>query len=162
LPIGQGQTISQPYIVAAMTELLEPSPEDRVLEIGTGSGYAAAILSRIVAEVYSVERLEELAEAAKNRFRRLGYDNIHVLCSDGTLGWPEHAPYDAVVVTAGAPHIPHPLKEQLAVGGRLVIPTGSSRAQELMRIRRTAEDEYEQEDLFAVRFVPLVGAAGGK
>jgi len=160
LPIGQGQTISQPYIVAVMTELLEPSENDRVLEIGTGSGYAAAILSRIVSEVYTVERYEDLAAEAEEKFRRLGYDNIHVLHSDGTLGWPENARYDAIVVTAGAPKVPQPLKEQLAVGGRLVIPTGSSRTQELIRIRRTAEDVYEEQDLLTVRFVPLIGAAG--
>lgn len=159
LPIGQGQTISQPYIVAVMTELLEPSGGDRVLEIGTGSGYAAAILSRIVSEVYTVERYEELAETARSRFRRLGYENIHVIQADGTLGWPEHAPFDAVLVTAGAPAVPEPLKEQLAVGGRMVIPVGSGRAQELLRIRRTAEGAYEEEDLLSVRFVPLVGAA---
>lgn len=160
LPIGQGQTISQPYIVAVMTELLEPSKGDRVLEIGTGSGYAAAVLSRIVAEVYTVERHKELADAARERFRRLGYENIHVRQGDGTLGWPEYSPYDAVVVTAGAPEVPQPLKEQLTVGGRLVIPTGSSRGQELIRMRRTAEDAYEQEELHQMRFVPLIGAAG--
>ena len=163
LPIGQGQTISQPYIVAVMTELLELSEGARVLEIGTGSGYAAAVLSRIAAHVFTVERHADLAEAAQNRFRRLGYDNIHVRLSDGTLGWHQHAPYDGIVVTAGAPDVPQPLKEQLAVGGRLVIPTGSSRAQELRRIRRTAEDAFEEEDLFSVRFVPLVrmGSAHG-
>jgi protein-L-isoaspartate(D-aspartate) O-methyltransferase len=160
LPIGQGQTISQPYIVAVMTELLELSKDARVLEIGTGSGYAAAILSRIAAQVYTIERYEDLAEAAENRFRRLGYDNIHVLRSDGTFGWPEHSPYDGIVVTAGSPDVPQALKAQLAVGGRLVIPTGSSRAQKLRRIRRTAEDDFKEEDLFSVRFVPLVGAAG--
>lgn len=162
LPIGQGQTISQPYIVAVMTELLEPSENDRVLEIGTGSGYAASILSRIVREVYTVERYEELAETARNRFRRLGYDNIHVLHGDGSLGWPEHAPYDAVLVTAGAPNVPQPLKEQLAVGGRLVIPTGSGLAQRLLLIRRTSKNEYQEAYSFGVRFVPLVGAAGWK
>jgi protein-L-isoaspartate(D-aspartate) O-methyltransferase len=160
LPIGRGQTISQPYIVAMMTELLELSPDARVLEIGTGSGYAAAVLSRISSQVFTIERYEELAASAENRFRRLGYDNIRVLSSDGSLGWPEHAPYDGIVVTAGSPDVPQPLKEQLAVGGRLVIPTGSSRAQELRRIRRTAEDAFEEEALFGVRFVPLVGAAG--
>jgi protein-L-isoaspartate(D-aspartate) O-methyltransferase len=162
LPIGQGQTISQPYIVAVMTELLEPSEDDRVLEIGTGSGYAAAVLSRIVVEVYTVERYRDLAETAKARFRRLGYGNIQVLHSDGTLGWPENGPYDAIVVTAGAPEVPQPLKDQLAVGGRLVIPIGSSRTQELMQIRRTAQDTYKEKYLFGVRFVPLVGTAGWK
>jgi len=160
LPIGQGQTISQPYIVAAMTELLEPAKDDRILEIGTGSGYAAAVLSRIAGEVFTVERYDYLAATARERFRRLGYDNIHVLRGDGTLGWPEHAPYNGVVVTAGAPEVPAPLKEQLTVGGRMVIPTGSSLNQELIRIRRTAESEYQREDIFRVRFVPLVGAAG--
>jgi protein-L-isoaspartate(D-aspartate) O-methyltransferase len=145
-----------------MTELLEPSQNDRVLEIGTGSGYAAAILSRIVQAVYTIERYESLAEAAKEHFQRLGYNNIHVLHGDGTLGRPEHAPYDAIVATAGAPDVPQSLKGQLAVGGRLVIPTGSSRIQKLIRIRRTAEDKYEQKRLFSVRFVPLVGAAGWK
>jgi protein-L-isoaspartate(D-aspartate) O-methyltransferase len=162
LPIGQGQTISQPYIVAVMTELLELSATDRVLEIGTGSGYAAAVLSRIAGEVYTVERHGDLAAAAGETIRRLGYDNVHVLHSDGSLGWPEHAPYDAVAVTAGARQVPQPLKEQLAVGGRLVIPTGSRRAQKLIRIRRTAKDAYEQADLLGVRFVPLIGAAAGR
>jgi protein-L-isoaspartate(D-aspartate) O-methyltransferase len=162
LPIGHGQTISQPYIVAAMTELLEPSEDDRILEIGTGSGYAAAILSRVAADVFTVERYGDLAAGARERLRRLGYDNVHVLHGDGTLGWPEHAPYDAIVVTAGAPDVPDPLKEQLRVGGRLVIPMGSSLTQELVRIRRTAENEYEREGLFSVRSVPLVGSAGRK
>jgi protein-L-isoaspartate(D-aspartate) O-methyltransferase len=160
LPIGQGQTISQPYIVAAMTELLEPSKDDRILEIGTGSGYAAAILSRVAAQVFTVERYESLAAAARQRLHDLGYVNIHVLHGDGTLGWPEHAPYDAVVVTAGAPDVPKPLKEQLGIGGRLVIPTGSSLSQTLIRIRRTSENEYERENLFSVRFVPLIGSEG--
>jgi protein-L-isoaspartate(D-aspartate) O-methyltransferase len=160
LPIGQGQTISQPYIVAAMTELLEPSKDDRILEIGTGSGYAAAILSRVAAQVFTVERYESLAAAARQRLHDLGYVNIHVLHGDGTLGWPEHAPYDAVVVTAGAPDVPKPLKEQLGIGGRLVIPTGSSLSQTLIRIRRTSENEYERENLFIVRFVLLIGSEG--
>jgi protein-L-isoaspartate(D-aspartate) O-methyltransferase len=160
LPIGEGQTISQPYIVAVMTEMLEPSKNDRILEIGTGSGYAAAILGRIVAEVFTVERHRKLADTAEERFRRLGCDNIHVQHGDGTLGWPEHAPYNAILVTAGAPGVPQPLKEQLAVGGRLVIPTGSSRTQQLTRIRRTTENDFEQETMIRVRFVPLVGAEG--
>jgi protein-L-isoaspartate(D-aspartate) O-methyltransferase len=160
LPIGEGQTISQPYIVAVMTEMLEPSGGDRILEVGTGSGYAAAILSRIVQEVYTVERHRDLAQTAQERLRRLGYDNIYVRRADGTLGWPEHAPYDAILVTAAGPDVPQPLKEQLAVGGRLVVPTGSSRTQQLVRIRRTTDNDYEHEDLLGVRFVPLVGAAG--
>ncbi len=160
LPIGEGQTISQPYIVAVMTEMLELKPEDRVLEVGTGSGYAAAILSRMVDEVYTIERHKSLADSAREKFRQLGYDNIHVLHGDGTLGWAEHAPYDAIVVTAGSPGTPESLKKQLAFGGRLVIPTGPARAQELVRIRRIGEDEYEVEEHLSVRFVPLVGAEG--
>ncbi len=162
LPIGEGQTISQPYMVAVMTQLLELDKDDRVLEVGTGSGYAAAILSRIVDDVYTVERHRSLADAAKEKFDRLGYGNIHVLHGDGTLGWPENAPYDAIVVTAGAPDVPESLLKQLAVGGRLVIPAGSEYTQELVRIRRIAEDEYEREEQFSVRFVPLVGAEGWK
>ncbi len=162
LPIGEGQTISQPYIVAVMTEMLELEKDDRVLEIGTGSGYAAAILSRIVDEVYTIERHKSLADEAEEKFRRLGYDNIHVLHGDGTLGWPENGPYDAVVVTAGAPEPPESLKKQLAVGGRMVIPTGSTRVQELVRIRRVSEEEFEREEHFSVRFVPLVGEEGWK
>ena len=160
LPIGEGQTISQPYIVAVMTQLLEVERGDRVLEIGTGSGYAAAVLSRIVDAVYTIERHASLAANARDIYRRLGYDNIHVREGDGSLGWPEKGPYDAIVVTAGAPEVPATLKKQLAVGGRLVIPVGSSRLQELLRIRRTGEDTYEQEERLSVRFVPLVGAEG--
>jgi len=161
LPIGQGQTISQPYIVALMTEALELTSEDRVLEIGTGSGYAAAVLSRIAKKVYTVERHLKLARAAEERFQRLGYDNIQVHVGDGTLGWSEHAPYDAIVVTAGGPAIPDLLLEQLGVGGRLVIPVGGTRNnQELVRVRRTSERDFERENLGGVRFVPLVGEAG--
>lgn len=161
LPIGEGQTISQPYIVAAMTELLEIEEGDKVLEIGTGSGYGAAILSRIADEVYTVERHAALAESARGVFQSLGYDNIHVRVGDGTLGWPEEAPFDAIVVTAGAPpELPRTLRDQLSVGGRLVIPTGSSRSQELARIRRWDEDQFERENHGGVRFVPLVGEEG--
>ena len=160
LPIEIGQTISQPYIVALMTEALELRPEDRVLEIGTGSGYAAAVLSRIAAAVYSVERHEELATAAQRRLQTLGYSNVQVLHGDGTLGWPAHEPYDAIVVAAGGPSVPRPLLEQLADGGRLVIPVGSTpREQELVRVRRHG-DTYTRENLGGVRFVPLVGAEG--
>ncbi|HWI41660.1 MAG TPA: protein-L-isoaspartate(D-aspartate) O-methyltransferase [Verrucomicrobiae bacterium] len=160
LPIGEGQTISQPYMVAMMTEALQLGSGDRVLEIGTGSGYAAAVASRVAAEVYTVERLADLAVDAQARFRELGYDNIHVLVGDGTLGWPDHAPYDAVSVTAGAPEVPSPLLEQLADGGRLVIPVGRfALIQELVRVRRTASG-FEEEELGSVRFVPLVGAKG--
>ena len=161
LPIGKEQTISQPYIVALMTEALEPSPGHRVLEIGTGSGYAAGILSRIVEEVYTIERHGSLADAARERYEALGYDNIYVLHSDGTLGWTEHAPYNGIVVTAGGPAVPDPLLAQLAIGGRLVIPVGSTpTVQELVRVRRIAEGEYRRENLGAVRFVPLVGERG--
>ncbi|MGC9335230.1 MAG: protein-L-isoaspartate(D-aspartate) O-methyltransferase [Anaerolineae bacterium] len=163
LPIGEEQTISQPYIVALMTEAMELSKGDRVLEIGTGSGYAAAVLSRIAAEVYTVERHGSLVREAKRKFRELGYDNIDVLHGDGTLGWEEHAPYDAIVVTAGGPQVPEPLLEQLAVGGCLVMPVGPSHySQELVRIRRTGETDYHRENLGAVRFVPLVGSEGWK
>jgi protein-L-isoaspartate(D-aspartate) O-methyltransferase len=161
LPIEEEQTISQPYIVALMAEALELEPADRVLEIGAGSGYAAAVLSRIAREVYTVERHESLAGLARERLRRLGYGNVQVLHGDGTLGWPEHAPYDAIVVAAGGPDVPRSLQEQLAPGGRLVIPIGSDpRTQELIRVRRTGPDQWEREDLGAVRFVPLVGAQG--
>lgn len=161
LPIEEEQTISQPYIVALMGEALELEAEDRVLEIGTGSGYAAAVLSRIVDEVYTVERHGNLAHSARERFRQLGYDNVHVRHGDGTQGWVEYAPYDAIVAAAGGPKIPEPLREQLAVGGRLVMPVGDlPRLQHLVRLRRVGEDDYVEEDLGYVQFVPLVGEAG--
>lgn len=161
LPIEEQQTISQPYIVALMAEALELSTEDRVLEIGAGSGYAAAVLSRIAHEVYTIERHESLARAAAGRLRRLGYDNVHVLHADGTLGSPDHAPYDAILVSAGGPGVPEPLLEQLAVGGRMVIPVGrEARQQRLVRVTRWSEDRTRTETLGAVQFVPLVGAAG--
>jgi protein-L-isoaspartate(D-aspartate) O-methyltransferase len=161
LPIGEEQTISQPYIVALMTEAMEVSEGDRVLEIGTGSGYAAAVLGRIAAEVYTVERHASLARRAQGRLEKLGYDNVHVRHGDGTLGWAAHAPYNAIVVTAGGPQVPEPLLEQLAIGGCLVIPIGPSHySQELVRIHRTSETNYHRENLGAVRFVPLVGSEG--
>jgi protein-L-isoaspartate(D-aspartate) O-methyltransferase len=161
LPIGQGQTISQPYIVALMTEALELAPHERVLEIGTGSGYAAAVLSRIARQVFTVERHAELARVAEARFRQLGYDNIKVHVGDGTLGWREHAPYEAIVVTAGGPEIPEALLDQLAIDGRLVIPVGAEpNMQQLVRVRRNSEQGYQRENLGSVRFVPLVGEAG--
>lgn len=161
LNIAEGQTISQPYIVAYMTEALELSPTDRVLEIGTGSGYAAAVLSRIAAAVHTVERLPVLATDALNRLERLGYDNITVHQGDGTLGLPDYAPYDAIVVSAGAPQVPKPLREQLALGGRLVIPVGpSSYLQTLFRLRRISNKDYRSEELCGVRFVPLIGKEG--
>lgn len=161
LPIGEGQTISQPYIVALMCEALELGKDSRVLEVGTGSGYAAAVLSRIVAEVFTVERHQSLASLAESRLARLHYDNVRVLCADGTLGWPEHAPYDGIVVAAGAPEAPRALIEQLAIGGRLIIPTGPvSKQQGLMRITRISETQLEIENLGSVRFVPLIGEQG--
>ena len=161
LPIDKGQTISQPYMVAYMTEALELTGTDRVLEIGTGSGYAAAILSRIVPMVHSVERLAELAATARKRLQLLGFANISVHEGDGSLGWPDSAPYDAIVVTAGAPEIPPPLLAQLAIGGRLVIPVGNSTTmQSLIRVHRKSDHEYRQETLMGVMFVPLIGAAG--
>ncbi len=161
LPIEEGQTISQPYIVAAMIEALHPEPTDRVLEVGTGSGYAAAVLSRVVKEVYTIERHEPLARLAEGRFARLGYRNIRVMVGDGTLGWPEHAPFDVIVTTAGGYEAPRALLAQLKVSGRLVIPLGPTpREQELLRITRAGAERYEREELGQVRFVPLIGAAG--
>jgi protein-L-isoaspartate(D-aspartate) O-methyltransferase len=161
LPIDEGQTISQPYMVAYMAESLELTAANRILEIGTGSGYSAAVLSRLVSEVYTVEHFDTLAESAGERLQRLGYDNIRILVRDGTLGWPENAPYNAIVVTAGAPRVPVPLLKQLVIGGRLVIPVGPNRfVQSLIRVRRVQEDEYREEILMAVQFVPLIGEAG--
>lgn len=161
LPIGSEQTISQPLIVAHMAEALELSPQERVLEIGAGSGYAAAILSRIAKEVFTIERHRDLADGARDRLKRLGYDNVQVRWGDGTRGWPEEAPFDAIVVAAGGPGIPPALLEQLRVGGRLVIPVGQEQdSQQLVRAIRRGEDEFEYEELGAVRFVPLIGEAG--
>ncbi len=159
LDIGEGQTISQPYIVAWMCQALELQPGDRILEIGAGSGYAAAVLSRLCAEVHTIERHEALAIGAGRRLTQLGYANVHVHCGDGTRGWPDGAPYDAIVVAAGAPSIPEPLLAQLAEGGRLVIPVGDETSQTLIRVRRE-KGKFLREDLGDVRFVPLVGAGG--
>jgi len=161
LPIAERQTISQPYIVALMAEALLLAGGEKVLEIGTGSGYAAAVLAEIAGEVYSVERIGQLAEKAAAALAEQGYDNVHVLHGDGTRGWPDHAPYDAIVVAAGGPKIPDSLRSQLKIGGRLVIPVGSdARAQELVRVTRVAENNYRREDLADVRFVPLLGEEG--
>lgn len=161
LPIGGGQTISQPWVVAAMIQMIEPQPTDRVLEVGAGSGYAAAVLSRIVAEVVTIERLASLAEAARERITRLGYDNVTVVEGDGSLGHAPRAPYNAILVAAGAPAVPDELCRQLAIGGRLVIPVGQSRLlQELVRVRRIDDSSFETERLEGVRFVPLIGAQG--
>jgi protein-L-isoaspartate(D-aspartate) O-methyltransferase len=161
LPIGHDQTISQPYIVAVMTQAAGLEPGARALEIGTGSGYGAAVLSHIAAEVYTVERVGALADEARDRLARLGYANVHVLEGDGTLGWEAHAPYDAIVVTAGGPRVPKALLDQLAVGGRLIMPVGpATRHQRLVRVTRTDVQEYKYEDLEEVAFVPLIGAEG--
>lgn len=161
LPIEKEQTISQPYIVALMTEALRLKPQDRVLEVGTGSGYAAAILGKVAGEVYTIERHPELAEQAARRLREQGFDNVHVRQGDGTLGWSEHAPYDAIVVAAGGPDIPRPLLQQLAIGGRIVIPVGEEKnLQSLVRVTRTSAEEYHREELCDVQFVPLVGVEG--
>ncbi|MFQ5538496.1 MAG: protein-L-isoaspartate(D-aspartate) O-methyltransferase [Gemmatimonadota bacterium] len=161
LPIEEEQTISQPYIVAYMIEALELKGGEKVLEIGTGSGYAAAVLAEIAGEVYTIERHEGLAKQAAERLRRDGYTHVHVRHGDGTLGWPEAAPFDAIVVAAGGPEVPRSLQEQLAVGGRMVIPVGDAAGvQRLVRIRRTGPDAYEEEDLGGVRFVPLIGEEG--
>ena len=161
LPIGEGQTISQPYIVALMIEAAEIEPGDRVLEIGAGSGYAAAVMSRIADRVYTIERQAALAQEARRRLADLGYDNVEVIEGDGTRGWAQAAPYDAIVVAAGGPAIPKPLRDQLAVGGRLVIPVGESpRSQRLIAVTRSSETECREEDLGEVRFVPLLGEHG--
>ena len=160
LPIAEGQTISQPYVVAWMTQAAGVRPGQRVLEVGTGSGYAAAIASRIAAEVHSIERHGVLAEGARTVLASLGYDNVHVLHGDGTRGWPEHAPYDAILVAAGGPSVPEALLEQLAPGGALVMPVGPAEEQVLVRVRRGRDGVLEREELGDVRFVPLVGEHG--
>ncbi|MEW6107673.1 MAG: protein-L-isoaspartate(D-aspartate) O-methyltransferase [Nitrospirota bacterium] len=159
LPIGEGQTISQPYMVAVMTELLELNGDERVLEIGTGSGYQAAILAELSREVYTIERISSLAEKAGDKFRSLFYNNIHVKVGDGTLGWPEKAPFDRTIITAASPKIPPPLMEQLAIGGILVIPVGSRYTQQLLKIRKTKDGILEEYHTPCV-FVPLLGEHG--
>jgi len=156
LPIGHGQTISQPYIVALMTDLLEPKPEHTVLEIGTGSGYQTAILSRLVKQVYSIEVVPELSQTARARFKKLHYDNIECRVGNGAEGWPEHAPYDGILVTAAATHIPEPLVEQLRPGGHLVIPVGLPYMhQDLMRVTKSESGKIHTKDILGVAFVPL-------
>ncbi len=159
LPIGAGQTISQPYIVAAMTEALSLTGAERVLEVGAGSGYQAAILSRVAREVIAVESQTELIEPARRHLAELGYINARIEQGDGSAGWPEAAPYDAILVAAAAPAIPPPLIEQLADGGRLVIPVGSSEQQDLLRIQKT-RGRTVQQSVCACRFVPLLGRYG--
>ncbi len=161
LPIGEGQTISQPYIVAYMIEALLLKGGERVLEVGTGSGYSAAVLAEIAGEVHTIERLPALCEQAEKTLQRLGYDNVSVYCRDGTLGLAEKAPFDAIVVTAGGPDVPQPLIDQLSQGGRLVIPVGGGRTtQELIRLWRHKDGRLEREALGGVRFVPLIGEEG--
>jgi protein-L-isoaspartate(D-aspartate) O-methyltransferase len=155
IPIGHGQTISQPYIVGFMTEALSLHGGERVLEVGTGSGYQAAVLSRIAAQVYTIEIVAPLAEESAERLRRLGYANVHVRAGDGSLGWPEEAPFDAVIVTAAAPRVPEPLKLQLRDGGRLILPLGDD-SQELVVVTRQGESFVERRVL-PVRFVPMTG-----
>lgn len=161
LPIGEGQTISQPLIVASMTEAAQLRGGERVLEIGTGSGYGAAVLAEIADEVFTIECIESLATNARATLDRLGYRNIEVLVGDGTLGWPAAAPYDAILVTAGGPYVPPSLRAQLKPGGRLVMPVGEQHfGQTLVRVTRGTDGEDRQEDLSLVSFVPLIGAEG--
>jgi len=158
LRIGYGQTISQPYIVALMTDLLDPDPDDVVLEVGTGSGYQAAVLSGLVARVYTIEIIEPLADQARGRLQRLGYDNVVSKLGDGYFGWKEHAPFDSIVVTAAATHVPPPLIEQLKPGGRMVIPVGSQfTTQWLLLIEKGDDDAIVSRQIAPVRFVPLTG-----
>jgi protein-L-isoaspartate(D-aspartate) O-methyltransferase len=160
LAIGHGQTISQPYVVAMTVQALALTGNERVLEIGTGSGYAAAILGQLAREVHTVERIEELASSAAERLARLGYHNVHVHHGDGTLGWPPAAPYQAIAVAAGAPRPPPSLLDQLAIGGRIVLPRGDASSQRLVRITRKDETSFVEDNLGEVRFVPLLGAEG--
>jgi len=158
LPIGYGQTISQPYIVALMTELVEPDADDAILEVGTGSGYQAAILAELVGHVYSIEIIDALATRARQDLSKLGYSNITTKLGDGYYGWQEHAPFDAIVVTAAASHVPPPLIEQLKPGGRMVIPVGSRfMTQTLLLLEKTEKGEVITRQFGAVRFVPLTG-----
>lgn len=158
LPIGFGQTISQPYIVALMTDLIETKPGFKVLEIGTGSAYQAAILAELVADVYTIEIIEPLAEAAANRLKKLGYKNITTRTGDGYYGWQEHAPFDAIVVTAASSHVPPPLIEQLKSGGRMVIPVGSRfMTQQLLIVEKSTDGTVSTRQVMPVRFVPLTG-----
>jgi protein-L-isoaspartate(D-aspartate) O-methyltransferase len=159
LPIGYDQTISQPYIVALMTEQLRLQPHDRVLEIGTGSGYQAAVLAELVAEVYSIEIVAPLAHTAEATLQRLGYKNVHVKVGDGYKGWPEHAPFDAVIVTCAPEHVPQPLVDQMKEGGRMIIPVGNYLAQELYLLEKR-NGRLREEAILPVRFVPMAGEAG--
>jgi len=161
LPIGAGQTISQPYIVAMMIEAAAIGPEDKVLEIGAGSGYAAAVISRVARQVIAIERHSELAEAAALRLARLGYHNVRIVEGDGTRGWPAEAPFDAILAAASGSHVPQALVDQLAPGGRIVMPLGDPGAvQTLVRVTKAADGRLRQSELGQVRFVPLIGEEG--
>lgn len=160
LPIGERQTISQPYMVAVMSEALALDGTEKVLEVGTGSGYQAAVLAVLADRVFSLERIPALARRARKALDSCGYSKVNIRLADGTLGWQEMAPFDAIVVTAGAPDVPRDYLDQLAVGGRLVIPVGDRMSQVLMRITRTSEHEFKEEQLLGCRFVPLVGNHG--
>ena len=159
IAIGSGQTISQPYMVAMMTEALCLKKGDKVLEIGTGSGYQAAVLSEIIKDIYSIERISPLAHKAQMVLKALGYGNVIIKVADGTLGWPEEAPFEGIIVTSGAPKVPEILLQQLSIGGRLIIPVGNRSHQRLMRITRTADD-YTSEEMLSCVFVPLIGEYG--
>jgi len=162
LPIAAGQTISQPFMVAWMIEAAEVGPQDRVLEIGAGSGYASAVLGQVAASVHAIERIALLADIARERLAALGYRNIRLRAGDGTLGWPEAAPFDAILVAAAGPEVPAPLKEQLRIGGRLLMPLdiAAQGTQQLLKLVRLGESDYEQEALGGVAFVPLIGRYG--
>jgi protein-L-isoaspartate(D-aspartate) O-methyltransferase len=162
LPIGAAQTISQPYVVARMTELLEVGPHHKVLEIGTGTGYQTALLAVLAKRVYSLERIAELAREAIPRIRQLGFENVKIQVFDGTVGWSEWAPYDRILVAAGAPEVPRPLVEQLAPGGSLLIPEGTRHAQRLVLYRKSARGDLRRKEGEEVGFVPLVGRHGWK
>jgi len=161
LPIGHKQTISQPYIVALMTEALELTGKEKVLEIGTGSGYQTAILAELSAKVYTIERIEPLLERSKNLLQSLGYTNIFFKAYDGTFGWEDFAPFDAIIVTAGAPKVPDPLLKQLADGGRMIIPIGNKYSQDLVKVTRV-KDRFVEKNLGGCRFVDLIGEHGWK
>jgi protein-L-isoaspartate(D-aspartate) O-methyltransferase len=159
LPIGHGQTISQPFIVAYMTQALELTNQDRVLEVGTGSGYQAAILGKLCKEVYTIEIVEELAESSRQLLATLGFENVHVKAGDGYLGWPEKAPFDAIIVTCAPDHVPEPLVNQLKEGGRLIIPIGEEGTIQQLVLLRKREDKIVRENKLDVRFVPMTGKA---